>query len=114
MKGKEREMNPDSNLLEELKMVRGEYVRDSETLLPNQLVRPNGKPVPAHWSVYTIGEEVVVESYRFRVAYIGETSMLLEPVGPVLVGTSDTQKHEDGIRHNPSHCEHCAALRKTK
>ena len=48
------------------------------------LLRPNGQPVPKHWITFTIGEDVVIKDYTFRVAYIGESNILFEPVGPVL------------------------------
>ena len=54
----------------------------------SHLLRPDGSKVPEHWSIFSVGEHVVVNNYTFKVAYIGETSILLEPVGPVLVGTS--------------------------
>ena len=47
----------------------------------HRLVRPNGEPVPEHWTTFQLGELVVIKSYTFRVAYIGETSILFEPVG---------------------------------
>lgn len=50
------------------------------------LVLPDGKPIPSHWAVFTVGEQVVVKGYTFRVAYIGESTLLLEPVGPYVVG----------------------------
>ncbi len=51
-----------------------------------QPVRPNGEPVPAHWPVFKLDEHVVVKGYTFKVAYIGEKTLLLEPVGlPVLL-----------------------------
>ena len=52
---------------------------------PGQLVRPNGEPIPEHWSTYKVDEEVVIKRYRWRVAHIGERHLLLEPVGPVLI-----------------------------
>jgi hypothetical protein len=50
-----------------------------------RLVRPDGTPVPKHWTVFTQGELVAIKGYTFKVAYIGETSILFEPVGPVIV-----------------------------
>ena len=46
------------------------------------LLRPNGTPVPIHWSVFKVGELVVIKDYTFRVAYIGESNILFEPVKP--------------------------------
>jgi hypothetical protein len=58
----------------------------TEVKLPVGLVRPNGQPVPKHWSVFRVGEEVVIKDYTFKVAYIGESNILFEPVGPVVIG----------------------------
>lgn len=87
-------MNPDTNKLEELK-------RDMETmniddfksalnvlnvldkLSVTQLVRPNGKPVPPHWAIFTIDEQLIIKDYTFKIAYMNETTIVLEPVGPV-------------------------------
>jgi hypothetical protein len=52
----------------------------------SRLVRPDGSPVPAHWTVLAVGEDVVIKTHTFRVVHIGETYLVLEPVGPVLVG----------------------------
>jgi hypothetical protein len=49
------------------------------------LFRPNGQPVPETWTQFSLGEEVVIKDYTFKVAYIGETSILFEPVGPKLL-----------------------------
>jgi hypothetical protein len=95
-------MNPDTNRLEELG-INEEALRntlqDSERRglerqlqqLKNEsaLVRPDGTPVPKHWSVFTVGEHVVVKNYTFRVAYFNETTIVLEPVGPVVLGTEN-------------------------
>lgn len=48
-----------------------------------QLLRPDGTPVPKHWSTFQVGENVVIKDYTFKVAYIGESNILFEPVGPV-------------------------------
>lgn len=53
---------------------------------PNQLYRADGTRVPKTWSIFTVGEEIVVKNYRFTVAYIGESALLLEPAGPILIG----------------------------
>ena len=59
----------------------------------SQLLRPNGQPVPEHWSTYKTGEEVVVKGYRWVIAHLGEKHLLLEPLGPVLVGEEDGESH---------------------
>lgn len=47
------------------------------------LFRPDGQPVPETWTQFALGETVVIKGYTFKVAYIGETSILFEPLGPV-------------------------------
>lgn len=92
-------MNPETNRLEELGVTDDtikELLRKGnqkaamaklEALVEKSaLVRPDGSPVPKHWSVFAVGEHVVVKNYTFKVAYFNETSILLEPVGPVVVG----------------------------
>jgi hypothetical protein len=85
-------MNPDTNRLEPLDDPSPEQVKqllELERKLKGKhrldLVRPDGSPVPKTWSTFRLGEEVIIKDYTFRVAYIGETSLLFEPVGPVLV-----------------------------
>ena len=51
-----------------------------------RLLRPNGEPVPEHWSIYTTDEEVTIKGYRWKIVHIGEKHLLLEPIGPVLIG----------------------------
>lgn len=101
-------MNPDSNRLEplsvspeiqkQLEKLQSDFEKHQrltgfesefkQPLTPEspQLFRPNGKPVPSHWPIFFMGEELVVKNYLFKIAYIGETSILLEPVGPVIIG----------------------------
>lgn len=88
-------MNPETNRFEHLhEATEGEsteHRRNREALqrmLTNggKLLRPDGSPVPAHWPVFSVGEHVVIKDYTFKVAYIGEGSILCEPVGPLLVG----------------------------
>ncbi len=52
-----------------------------------QLVRPNGEPVPKHWAIFQVGEEVVIKEYTFRVAYIGKSNILFEPAGLPVLGS---------------------------
>lgn len=94
-------MNPDTNQLEALHLpadlqaaleetAREQGQAKARALLDaerSRLLRPDGSKVPEHWSLFSVGEHVVVNNYTFKVAYIGETSILLEPVGPVLVGS---------------------------
>lgn len=88
-------MNPKTNRLEEL----CEPTKEQKALLQAMtahcepstitLVRPDGSPVPEHWSVFRVGEEVVVKNYTFKIGYIGESALLLEPVGPVVIGEKE-------------------------
>lgn len=61
-------INPDTNKIEPLDFIAGE------------LVRPDGSPVPKHWATFRVDELVVIKDYTFRVAYIGESNILFEPV----------------------------------
>jgi len=74
-------MEPLTNTTEELRNLI-ESRRDG-------LVRPDGSPVPKHWSIFRVGERVVINDYTFEIKYLGETAILLEPVGPVVVGPED-------------------------
>lgn len=82
-------MNPDTNKFEKLF---GTEKESAETFAAEMekrfagLLRPDGSPVPEHWSVFTVGEVVTLKNYTFKIAYIGESALLLEPHGPVLVG----------------------------
>jgi len=84
-------MNPETNRFEKLiedEMSKGTVEDPGGLTIPGlpALFRPNGKPVPKHWTVLTVGQNVVVENYTFKVAHIGESHVLLEPVGPVILG----------------------------
>jgi len=94
-------MNPDTNKFEKLteldiKTVSDEEHKEAAFLqemiyrastgafkqdFPRVLLRPDGTPVPKHWSVFRVGEKVVIKNYTFKVAYIGESNILFEPVG---------------------------------
>jgi len=100
-------MNPDTNRFEMLKQNKKiaekikELYKNNESFKASatykyltepdtcKLVRSDGSPVPKHWTVFSTGEEVVIKGYTFKVAYIGETAILFEPVGPVIVGEED-------------------------
>lgn len=43
----------------------------------------DGTALPPHWSTFTLGEEIEIRGYRYRVDEIGIDSMRLVPVGPV-------------------------------
>jgi len=108
-------MNPETNMFEQLtekdpdkspknrherradealqrKLSKGKYREDYGSKGDTQLVRPNGSPVPEHWSVFKVGEEIVIKNYTFKVAYIGESTLLFEPVGPVIVGENKSTR----------------------
>lgn len=72
-------MNPDTNRFEALTEL-------AEPTPVAKLLRPNGEPVPAHWTVLALGEQVVVKGYTFKVAYINETTLVLEPVKIPILG----------------------------
>lgn len=73
-------MNPDTNQFEQL--------RDLVNV-PGKLVRPDGSDVPAHWTVLAVDERVIVKGYTFRVAFMNEKTLVLEPVGlPILAGVA--------------------------
>ena len=77
-------MNPETNRFEELHDLVAEESEDS--LFPgigeSTFVRTDGSPVPKQWAVFGIGEVFVIKGYTFRVAYVGETAILFEPVAP--------------------------------
>ncbi len=90
-------MNPDTNRFEPLtdeqqEKANADHLDDLREALgqaTGRLLRPDGTEVPKHWSTFRLGEDVVIKGYTFRVAYIGEATLLLEPVGPVIVESAD-------------------------
>ena len=48
----------------------------------SDLVSVNGDPIPKYWTILKEGELVVVKNYTFRVAYMNDAGVLLEPVSP--------------------------------
>ena len=88
-------MNPDTNLFERLQAAQPSARRLSDELkelvaqeqaASGGLVRPNGEPVPKHWSVFAVGEQVVIKDYTFEVVDISEDRILLKPIGLPIVG----------------------------
>lgn len=73
-------MNPDTNRFEVLTEELSKKVK--QLTVPYQLLRPNGEPVPRHWTQFQMDELVVIKNYTFRVKYIGESAILFEPVRP--------------------------------
>jgi hypothetical protein len=86
-------MNPETNRFEML--LAATPLENLET--PVRLYRPNGEQVPDHWTKFSVGEHVVIKGYTFAVAYIGETAILFEPVGPVLVGAGVNEASAPGV-----------------
>jgi len=88
-------MNPDTNVLERLQLgaalEKQLEANDKKAMAQDiaQLVRPNGEPVPKHWTVFRVGEHYVINGYTFRCAYFNETTLLFEPVGPVILGETE-------------------------
>ncbi len=100
-------MNPDTNrfeplteqLTEPLSAIEEEFAKQMKTAVEApyggftksqaELVRPDGTPVPKHWSTFTVGNKYEINGYTFTCAYIGETSILFEPAGPIVVGDAN-------------------------
>jgi hypothetical protein len=84
-------MNPETNKFEKLsevpKELREAMFKQTNDLQDKikKLYRPNGEPVPKHWSIFNVGEEVIVKDYTFKIAYMNETTLILEPVAPVVL-----------------------------
>lgn len=49
----------------------------------NNLLKPDGTPIPKHITIFKEGELIVCKNYTFRVAYMNETTLVLEPVSPL-------------------------------
>ncbi len=81
-------MNPDTNRFEPLSE---EVIKAFEDRLEGQrkLLRPDGSPVPVHWTQFHLDELVVIKGYTFKVKYIGESAILFEPVGPVILTSGE-------------------------
>jgi len=86
-------MNPDTNRLEVLKEVFEQQQSIQDRLkqqlqglfdgdLRSHLLRPDGSEVPKHWAVFQIGELVALKDYTFKIAYMNDGTIILEPVGP--------------------------------
>ncbi len=81
-------MNPETNRFEPLKELE-QSAEEMFSQLTAKLVRPNGFAVPKHWTTFQLGELVVIKNYTFKVAYIGETAILFEPVSPIIGENTD-------------------------
>lgn len=108
-------MNPDTNRFEKLReqeqrpqnrkerraaaaVARSELMKEMKQRQDDYftLLRPDGTPVPEHWSVFQVDEHVVVKNYTFKVAYMNEGTLVLEPVGPVIVGETPESDRKPG------------------
>jgi hypothetical protein len=78
-------MNPETNKFEELRELLAPDNKPLLNQLESCLLRANGSEVPKHWTTFKLGELVVIKDYTFKVAYIGETAILFEPVGPQII-----------------------------
>lgn len=90
-------MNPDTNKFEKLIFERSVSQAEERSFRQQYegnpaevtLFRPDGSPVPRHWSVFRVDEDVIIKGYTFTVRYVGETSILFEPKGPIVLGGGD-------------------------
>lgn len=77
-------INPENNRIEpcvETDEALAKKLADLSGVYAN-IVKANGEPVPKHWTTLTVGELVVVKDYTFRVSYMNDASVTLEPVSP--------------------------------
>jgi len=85
-------MNPDTNEFEPLRDAAQQssltkaLQEEVERHASGTLLRPNGEPVPKHWSVFTVGERLVVKDYTFEVVDISKDRILLKPIGLPVIG----------------------------
>ena len=53
------------------------------------LLKPNGEPVPKHQLILKEGEEIVIKDYTYKVAHVGESYLVIEPIGPIIIGENN-------------------------
>jgi len=82
-------MNPNKNILEPL-FYNGKALKDA----PQKLYCADGSEVPDHWSIFSVGEIYTINNYSFKCAYLGKTSILFEPVGPILLLTKEDESNK--------------------
>ena len=68
-------MNADTKKLEQL-------TPSISTKGETTLLRPDGSKVPSHWTIFTKDELVTVKDHTFRIAHLGESYLVLEPITP--------------------------------
>lgn len=68
----------------------GSEIKDSKRIIEmltkngifnSSLVNIDGEPIPAHWPLFQIGEQIVIKNYTFRIGYINKNTIVLEPIG---------------------------------
>lgn len=67
---------------------------DPNTILevhPNHLIKPNGTPISHHLTNFRVDEQVVIKDYTYRVACVGDGYLVVEPVGPVILGQNKSE-----------------------
>lgn len=81
-------MNPETNKFEILDEIRSSLTANT------RLLRQDGTPVPDHWTIFHVGEIVIIKDYTFKVAYIGESVILFEPYNilPILTNMLTTSE----------------------
>lgn len=85
-------LNEETNKFE---MVKKPTIEELERLIDkhkNILIRPDGSVVPDTWLVFKEDELVVVKDHTFRIAHIGETYVVIEPVSKKI----NTSSPEEG------------------
>lgn len=82
-------MNPTTNKFEQL--VYEKMCKEMGMEPVSGLLLPDGTPVPKTWSIFREGENVIVKDYTFKVVRIGESYLVLEPVGPIEIGKSNVK-----------------------
>lgn len=94
-------MNPETGRLEALQQRHEDQLAEVAKRLQgvhrSDLVRPDGSAVPAHWAIFTAGDLVTVKRHTFKVVYMNEFTLILEPVKPGDMskrGAADTPAHE--------------------
>ena len=96
-------MNPDTNKFEPVFDRNDERVKNLEDRfreLNDALVRENDELVPKNWPVFSIGEELGVKGYRFRVKEIHPDCMVLESVGPVKKNQTEKNRARKNRQRN--------------
>lgn len=80
-------MNPETNRMELISKMKDPGPNGMKQFLKDypKLFLPNGEPVPTNWKVFKVGEIYEVNGYNFKCVYFNETTVILEPTGPILI-----------------------------